>query len=222
MYSNIDEANKLYKICKTLTLNPSVLLANESILIRMPAFYQYKRIEVKSYTVPSNSFTLSLDNVTLRQLPNLVLFAMVDNDSYVGRRSTNPFNLKHNHITQYNLLVNGTQVETEPIEFDYTASPPISARGYQSFFKDLGIHYFDRGHQITKKLYDNGYFIIASDLTSDRAQEAGACGNLLNQGTVRIEARFSKPLPGTITCLVYCEYDAGIKIDKDRNVYTNF
>lgn len=205
-----------------VTVNPSVLLSVESMLTRTPAYYPYKRIEVKSYTVPRNSHMLSLDNVTLGQLPNLVIFAMVDNDAYVGKRFLNPFNLKHNNITQYNLLVNGVQVPTEPLDFNYQVTPAISTRGYQSLFKDLGIHYFDRGHQITKTLYDKGYFMVATDLTADHTQEAGACSNMLNQGTIRIEARFAKPLNQTITCLVYCEYDASIRIDKDRNVYTHF
>ena len=31
------------------------------------------------------------------------------------------------------------------------------------------------------------------------------CGNLINQGTIRIEGRFGKPITEAITCLVYCE-----------------
>lgn len=147
---------------------------------------------------------------------------MVDNDAYAGTRNLNPFNFKHNNIAQYHLLVNGVQVPNEPYEFDYSVDPPISTRGYQSLFKDTGIHYFDRGHQISKTFFDNGCFIIASDLTTDRSTESGACGNLLNQGTIRIEARFKEALAKTTTVLIYAEYDAAIKIDKDRNVYTGF
>lgn len=206
-----------------IQINPDMMLKNELTLARTPATYPYKRVEVKAYTVPPDSSSLSLDNVVIGQLPNLILFAMVDNEAYAGKRNLNPFNFKHNKISQYHLLVNGVQIPNEPYEFDYSKSDnPISTRAYQSLFKDTGIHYFDRGHQISKKFFDNGCFIIATDLTADRSTDAGVCGNLHNQGTVRIEARFREPLLKTTTCLVYCEYDSSIKIDKDRNVYTQF
>lgn len=203
-------------------INPDILLSNERMLSQKPATYPYKRIEVKVYTFPAGGQSISLDNVVIGQLPNLILFAMVDNDAYAGTRNLNPFNFKHNNIAQYHLLVNGVQVPNEPYEFDYSVDPPISTRGYQSLFKDTGIHYFDRGHQISKTFFDNGCFIIASDLTTDRSTESGACGNLLNQGTIRIEARFKEALAKTTAVLIYAEYDAAIKIDKDRNVYTGF
>lgn len=207
-----------------ITINPDILLTNERLLNNgNMAIYPYKRIEVKAYTVPANSHSLSLDNIVLGQLPNLILFAMVDNAAYTGKRSLNPFNFKNNKITQFHLLVNGVQIPAEPYEFDYTdIKNPKSTRGYLSLFKDTGIHYFDRGHQITKKFFDNGCFIIATDLTTDRSSDTGSCGHLLNQGTVRAEIRFSEQLKETITCLIYCEYDSTIKIDKDRNVYTRF
>lgn len=208
-----------------ITINPDILLKNERLLNskNVMANYNYRRVEVKSYTVSAAQRSLSLDHVVIGQLPNLILFAMVDNLAYCGKRSKNPFNFIHNKICHYQLLINGVQVPTEPYEFDYTDDKnPISTRGYVSLFKDTGVHYFDRGHQITKKAFDSGFFIIATDLTPDRSTETTPCGNLLNQGTVRIEARFSEPLPNTITCLVYCEYDSTLKIDQQRNVYTRF
>lgn len=208
-----------------VSINPDVLLKNERLLNskNVMANYNYRRVEVKSYTVSANQRSLSLDHVVIGQLPNLILFAMVDNLAYCGKRSKNPFNFVHNKICHYQLLINGVMVPTEPYDFNYTDDKnPISTRGYVSLFKDTGLRYFDAGHQITKKAYDKGFFIIATDLTPDRSTETTACGNLLNQGTVRIEARFSEPLKETITCLVYCEYDTALKIDQQRNVYTHF
>lgn len=221
-FIKIDEAT-LY--INHVQINPDILLSNERILNNKNAMatYNYRRVEVKSYTVSADQRSLSLDNVVIGQLPNLILFSMVDNLAYCGKRSKNPFNFDHNKISHYQLLINGVQVPTEPYVFDYTAADnPISTRGYVSLFKDTGVHYFDRGHQITKKAFDSGFFIIATDLTADRSTESSGCGNLLNQGTVRIEARFSEPLKETITCLVYCEYDTTLKIDQQRNVYTRF
>lgn len=203
-----------------ISLNPSLLLANEMKLAKQLATYEYRRVEVKSFTVNSGSQTISLDNVVIGQLPNILLFAMVNNSAYTGKRSENPFNFQHNNITQFNIVVNGVSVPNQPIEFDFTSNVkmPISTRGYQTLFKDIGIHYYDQGHQITKKFFDSGCFVLATDLTADK--QINKCANLNSEGTVRIEARFAKALEKTVNCLVYYEYDSLLKIDKNRNVYT--
>lgn len=205
-----------------VTINPNLLISHQTQLQKRRATYPYKRIEVKTYTIPSGGQTLSIDNVVIGQIPNLIVFGMVDNDAYSGTRGKNPFNFKHNDISQFNLSVNGVQVPNQPIRFDYTAGAITSTRGYNTLFKGTGIHFFDKGHQITKKFYDNGCFLLAFDLTTDLSYNNESCINLLNQGTVRIEGQFAKPLTKSITCVVYTEYDASIEIDKDRNVHTSF
>lgn len=204
-----------------VTINPGVLIAHEQVLSQKMAVYPYKRVEVKSYTVPGKNMTISLDNCIIGVLPTFLLFCMVDNDAYNGRRSKNPFNFKHNDITSFHLNVNGVQIPNQPLTFDYSDVNPVSTRGYSSLFRNSGIHYFNTGNLITKDYYDNGCFWLCFDLTADQSC-TGNCANLLNQGTVRIDARFAKELPNTITCLIYAEYDAAIHIDKNRVVHTSY
>lgn len=129
-----------------VTVSPPV---HQNVLQRRNAVYPYKRVEVKSYTVSPNSFNLSLDNVIIGQLPNLLIFGMVDNDAYSGKRSKNPFNFQHYNISQFNLSVNGAQIPAQPLQFDYTKTPPVSAREYNTLFTGTNIHHFDKAHQIT-------------------------------------------------------------------------
>lgn len=204
-----------------VTVNPGILLSHETVLRQRNAHYPYKRVEVKSYTIPAKNMSLSLDNVVIGQLPNFIVFCMVDNDSYTGKREKNPFNFKHNNISNFYLTVNGVQLPMQPLTFDYSTDAIVSTRGYSTLFRGTGIHWFDKGHQITKQFYDNGCFMLAFDLTTDQSYSS-QCANLLNQGTIRIEGRFAKELPNTLTCLVYSEYDASIEIDKNRNVFTSF
>jgi hypothetical protein len=63
------------------------------------------------------------------------------------------------------------------------------------------------GLQITHDMYLNGYFMLLFDLTTDRSASAGHKSHLDN-GVVRIELRYSKPLPEAITCLLYLEYNS--------------
>lgn len=118
-----------------VTINPGILLAHEQILAQKNAVYPYKRVEVKSYTIPSKNMNISLDNCVIGVLPTFLLFCMVDNDAYTGKRSKSPFNFKHYDITSFNLVVNGVQIPNLPLTFDYSKNIPISTRGYANIFK---------------------------------------------------------------------------------------
>lgn len=203
------------------TINPGILLAHETVLQNKNAYYPYKRVEVKSHTVSSGNKSFSIDNVVIGQIPNFLLFCMVDNSAYTGKRSKNPFNFQHYSISSFNLSVNGILVPQNPLSFDYSKEPFVSTRAYTSLFRGIGINYHDKGNLITKSFFDNGCFMLAFDLTADKSVNTN-CANLLNQGTIRIEASFSKELEQTISCIVYTEYDASIEIDKNRNVVTSF
>ena len=70
-------------------------------------------------------------------------------------------------------------------------------------------------------MYINGYFMLLCDLTPDRgASEAHT--TLPENGNIRIELLFSKPLPQTITCLLYLEYDSTVVVYLARKVTTDF
>lgn len=205
-----------------LTVNPQILLAHHQILQKgRNVVYPYQRVEVKSYSISPGGQTMSIDNVILGNLPNLLLFAMTDHRGYSGKRSLNPFNLTHNDIQSFCLRVNGIQHPANPVEFDFTdPENPISSRGFELLIKETQI--FERAHQIHRKTFNKGFFMLATDLTAGHSYNNGNCHNPLRQSTVSIEAKFAKALSSTITVLVYAEYDAMIEIDKDRNVYTSF
>lgn len=204
-----------------VTVNPQILLSHETVLMKKNAIYNYNRVEVKSYTISPGSQTMTIDNVVLGRIPNLLIFGMVDNKAYCGNRSLNPFNFQHFDMKSIYLIVNGVQVPAQPIETDFSvADATISSRAYDLLIKETQI--FDRAHQIQRKNFDKGFFLLAFDLTPDHAYMNGTCHNIARQGSVSIEARFSTALTKTITAIVYTEYDSSIEIDKERNVYTNY
>ncbi len=205
------------------TISPSILLAHEKVLqTGKNCMYPYKRVEVISHTVPTNTKTLHLDNVVTGRLPNFLIFGMVDNDAFVGKRSKNPYNFQHYNISEFCLSVNGVQVPSQPIQFNFQSTPCISSHGYNTLFKGTNIQHFDKSHQITKKFFENGCFLLAFDLTADQSNDLSPCGNLLNQGVLRIHGRFSNELPRTISCIIYLEYSGLIEIDKNRTIYTSY
>jgi hypothetical protein len=70
-------------------------------------------------------------------------------------------------------------------------------------------------------MYITGHFLLLFDLTLDGAASEGHI-SLPSSGNVRIELRFRSKLPQVITCLLYCEYENSIYVDKDKRVRTDF
>lgn len=205
---------------KHLHVNPKILLAHNTVLEQVNAKYFFDRVTVKTFTVPSNLSTLAIDNAVNGILPTSLVFAMVDADAYNGDFKKNPYNFQHFDISQFNLLVNGTPVPNTAIEMNFEQSQ--CTRAYHTLFTGTGIHHKDRGHQITKDLFQKGYFLLAFDLTPSGLGHAN-CVELNNQGNIRIEARFAIPLPKTITCIVYTQYgSASVELDRYRNVVSSF
>jgi len=203
-----------------VTVNPNILIAHHKMLETTTAKYHYKRNEIKTFTIPSGGTSISLDNIVIGQLPTNLIFMMIDNDAYTGKRSKNPFNFKHNKITSFALYMNGVQIPNDPIEMSFSDNS-YCARAYSTIFAANGILHTSQGNLISKEMFNNGFFMLAFDLTADMSSNE-ACNSLMNQGNLRLEARFGAPLPSTITCLIYLEYDATLEIDKNRNIMTNY
>lgn len=197
------------------TINPQILIAHHRTLERSNAKYHYKRCEIKSFIVGKGN-SISLDNIVLGQLPTSLIFLMVDNDAYTGCKDKDPFNFKHNSINSFALYLNGTPIPNESISTDFNSGMQY-ARAYSSIFTTLGLIHTSQGNLITKDDFKNGSFIIACDLTPDLSG-MDSSSSLLNQGNIRIEARFDKALERTVTCLVFLEYDSTLEIDKNRNI----
>jgi len=66
-------------------------------------------------------------------------------------------------------------------------------------------------------MFTKGFYILGFDLTPDR--ESGEEHiSLPRQGNVRIDARFNKPLPEPVNCILYAEFPGHVEIDEARNV----
>lgn len=208
----IIEATLYVKHC---TINPNILIAHHKILEKTNAKYHYKRCEVKSFTVGKGN-SINLDNIVIGQLPTSIMFLMVDNDAYTGNKNKNPFNFKNNDISSFSLFVNGAAIPNESIIMNFNEGHQYS-KAYSTIFSATGLLNTPQSIMITQDMFKDGYFIIVTDLSSDLSG-IDSTSSLLNQGNIRLEARFKKQLENTVTCLIFLEYDATLEIDKNRNV----
>jgi hypothetical protein len=97
--------------------------------------------------------------------------------------------------------VNGRPIPTESLSLSM-GHEKTSVMGYRTLFEGSGIHHSYSGLQVTHDMYIAGHFMLLFDLTPDLAASEGHVSHLDN-GNIRIEARFAKALPDAITCLLY-------------------
>ena len=90
--------------------------------------------------------------------------------------------------------------------------------GYRTLFEGSGIHQSNTHLQITHNMYINRYFSLISLLIG----ESEAHTSLPENGNIRIELQFNKPLPEAITCLQYLEYDSTVLQNFSRKSHDRF
>jgi len=95
-----------------------------------------------------------------------------------------------------------------------------SVMGHMTLFEGSGIHHSNSGLQITH-MYMNCYFMLLFDLTPDRGASEGHM-SLPEKGSIWMELLFSKPLPESITCLLYVEYDSIVLINLALKITVDF
>jgi len=72
----------------------------------------------------------------------------------------------------------------------------------------------------TRYVYKRLFFLIF-DFTPGRGGSEGHTSHPEN-GNIRIELKFNKPLPEAITCLLYLEFDKSVFVDFARTLATDF
>jgi len=128
---------------------------------------------------------------------------MAKDTEFLGSVTTKPFFSRHYNLSSFALNVNSRQVPTEGLSLGMDHEK-TSVYGYRTLFKGSGIHHLNSGLKITHDMYINVYFMQLFVLTNDRAASEGHTSHPDN-GNNRVELKFSKPLPETITCIFYLE-----------------
>jgi len=177
----------------------TIPLAHNANLAKGPlARYNLTGVELKTFTFSSGAQSLSIDNAVLGPVPKRLLFTMVKNTDFLGSINTNPYFFHHYDLSYFALNVNGKQVPTEGLALNM-GHEKTSVMGYRTLFEASGIHHSNSGLQIYD-IYINGYFMLLFDLTPDRSASEGHT-SYPDSGNIRVELKFSKPLPEPITCI---------------------
>ena len=205
-------------IIRKVKISPSVYLAHAKTLENGMANYPIRRVICKTFTVPKGYLDVSHEKLFTGQLPSRLIIGCVDNASFNGDVSKNPFNFKHFSLSEIMVYLDGQQHGIKPLTSNYAKGLYVSS--YMSLFSGTGKANRDEGNEISRSDFANGFTLHAFDLTPDLSENDHF--NLTRQGAVRVDMKFAEALPNTITVLVYAEFENIIQIDRNRNVIFDF
>ena len=203
---------------RKVKLSPSIFVAHAKALEHGNAKYAVRRVVVKTFTIPRGSLSNSAENLFSGQLPTRIVFGCVDNDSFNGNYLKNPFNFKHYNQSQIKLYLDGQNRQITPIETNFASHHYISA--YMSLFSGVGSINDDIGNYIDREDFAGGYALYAFDLTPDLAESGHF--NLVREGNLRVDLKFTLPLVNTINVIAYAEFQNIIEIDRNKNILFDY
>jgi hypothetical protein len=183
-----------------------------------PAIYPIRRVTMKAFNVAAGSRSISEGNLFSGILPKRIILGIVPSDSFEGSYIKNPFNFVHSNLSYCALNVNGNLLPRQGLNSNFKESDIL--QNYFTLSQSTGRAFTDKGLDITREDYPNGYALLCFDLTPD-LQENGYY-HLINRGGIRLEMKFDEALSSHLNIIVYAEYDSNIKIDKNRVVMTYF
>jgi hypothetical protein len=203
---------------RKVKISPNVYLAHAKTLETALAKYPIKRVICKTFTIPAGYLDTSQEKLFSGQLPCRLIVGCVDNRAFNGNYSLNPFNFQHFSMSEISVYLDGQQHGIKPLALNYTDGHYVNA--YMNLFTGTGKVNQDEGNGIDRSEFDSGYALYVFDLTPDISENDSF--NLVRNGTVRLNMKFSAGLPRTITAVVYAEFENIIEIDRNRNIVFDF
>jgi len=132
---------------------------------------------------------------------------------------SNPYKFQH-YISDFSPFVNGKQYPNEGLSMG-TDHEKTSVMGYRTLLEGSGIHHSNAEQQIKHDMIVNVYFMLIFHLTPDHG-DSEAHTSHPEQGNIRVELKFAKPLPEAITCLLHLEFVNSVLINLARNFTTDY
>ena len=217
---SVEIVDAILKVCH-VKVRPSVLLAQNQILLKTPALYPFWKSDIKTYTIAEGFDTFSIDDMYHGQVPARLYVGLTSNAAYSGDFAKNPFNFWHYFLTRLEFTIEGVSRPT--VAFTPTfrniseTSTEVVPSGYMPEYLSLFQNRYpqQQGKFIERADYPGGYALYCFDLKS------GTGGQLFSTsetGHTRLTAAFGQPLPHPVTLIAYAVYPSMFKIDHSRNV----
>ena len=193
-----------FKLC-VQRLNGGALVAHEKLLQEQPAMYPYLRSEIKTTSIAIGQYGLSVDDLFQGFVPNKLIVGLISSAAYTGDYGKNPFYFQPYDCSSLGLYIDGQSYPSQPLQPNYKADQFMDCyRTLTHFRKDINVSRAD---------YKKGYCLYVLDVDphySFSTKRRGHC---------RLELKFAKPLPESVTLIMYATFPEILHINQARAVY---
>lgn len=202
---------------KTLKATPTYALEFERSLMNKTIKYPLTVKHSKIFNIPAGQTSFTEHHLFTGERPEHIVVVMVTDASRSGGYQQNPFNFVHSNLNYINLMFNGQPIMESPYTPDFTNHNFESC--YFGLLESLGLANSNKGIEITRDNYENGYTIFGFDLSVDKNP---LVRDPVRIGTVELQVKFSGATAAALNLIVLAEYKSVIEIDHNRNVITAF
>ena len=97
-------------------MTPGVQIAHADVLKNTTALYRLEHSVIKSYSVPSGQYAMSVDDIFQGEVPQSLLVGVVSSAGFNGSYTKNPFNFDNFNCSFVGFYVDGQSVPQRPFQ----------------------------------------------------------------------------------------------------------
>ena len=182
-----------------------LMMAHEKMIKMEPAIYPYLKSDIKTTSIASGQYSFSVDDVFQGLVPCKLIVGLVSSAAYMGDNRKNPFYFRDYNCSSVGFYVDGQSNPQQPLRPNDEAYQYIdSYRMLTTFRKNVNIDRYD---------YTEGYCLYVLEV--DRYYSF----NIKRKGHCRLEMKFAKPLPESVTLILYATFPEILNINASRSVF---
>ena len=207
---NIKILDAKLKLCHVV-LDPAVSVAISDGLNLKPIQYPFISSNIKTHTIASGAQSATISDVFSGKCPNKLFVCLVSSESMNGTFSQNPYFFQHFDLCEIGFYINNSSFPGKPLQLKFEDS------AFQSHYMEAWLRLLEINPDIniTFEEFHRGYSIFAFDLSNKEGKDLIPTTRI---GETKLELRFSKALPKSITAILYGKFKSVLTIDSARNV----
>jgi len=200
-------------LVRRVKVSETIKLAHLKALSTANALYPINHVEVKTFNIPHQSMHIT-EELLRSTLPKRIILGLVSTRSYNGSYNTNPYHFRSANVSYVDMYVGGQRLTAKPLTPDF---------GNDNFCKEYANLFFGMGTMNTNETFDikrddfgGGYALYCYNLHPEL--NPANYVDMVQQGSLRVEMKFSQPLAEPYTCILYYEFDQVIEVTRDKTI----
>jgi hypothetical protein len=201
----VEISDVVLKVCY-VKVSPGILLGHAEALKIGPARYFCDNSVIKSYSLATGQFGITVDDLFQGEVPKSLTLALVTSECLNGKCTKNPFNFEGFKLNFCAFYVDGQSCPSQALKPSFTDG--LYTEAFLRVTKDMPLN------GLTLEEFSKGYTLFVFDLK----QNSKDILSDRKKGHTRLEITFSEALAATVTLLAYAKFDQEIRIDESRTV----